>query len=118
MPFEYTWRYKNSIKRLIVKEGFLTDGATGGPDYGWSWLAHDYLYATHRYTEGGLCSKGQADRMMFDILTYEGRPIYACAFKWCSCINPLKLFSSAWDNSGTRGPEFIEINHASVETDM
>ena len=42
-------------KEVYVPAGFLTDGCTGGPDWGCAWVFHDFLYATHRFNAGEEC---------------------------------------------------------------
>ncbi len=86
---------------------FLTDGSSGGPDYGWSWLFHDYLYATHEFTSGEKCTRTEADNLMNKILQNERLGIYRWLFMKVSWLNIFWLFSKAWDSSGKRGPTFL-----------
>lgn len=115
-PYEYMYEGKS----ITVPEGFLTDGATGGPDFGSSWVFHDYLYASHRYTTGGRCSRIEADQVMQNVLKKEreeGKLIpstYATCFKWgvsqISYWNPFWCFSNAWESSGKRGLEYSHVS--------
>jgi hypothetical protein len=116
----HPYEYRCGDEYLLVEEGFLTDGATGGPDYGCSWLFHDYLYATHCFSNGGECDREDADRVMQNVLRKErseGKILestYASLFKYTvsqlSYWNPFWCFSSAWESSGTRGPEYSHIS--------
>lgn len=38
-------------RMIIVPPGFLTDGSSKSPDLGKSWIFHDWLYATHHWSE-------------------------------------------------------------------
>ncbi len=58
------FKYECRDKEICVPIGFLTDGSSGGPDYGSSWLFHDYLYACHKFTTGQDCSRMEADQLM------------------------------------------------------
>ena len=115
----HPYEYRCGDEYILIEEGFLTDGATGGPDYRSSWLFHDYLYATHRFSNGKECKRKEADQVMQNILkkeSSEGKILdsaYASFFKWTvsqlSCWNVFWCFSSAWESSGTRGPECSHI---------
>lgn len=116
----HPYEYRCGDKCIIVKEGFLTDGATGGPDYGSSWIFHDYLYASHCFSDDKECSRVEADQIMQDIIKKEiseGKileSVYATGFKWSvsqlSDLNPFWCFSNAWESSGKRGPEYSHIH--------
>lgn len=92
---------------IVIPAGFLTDGSSGGPDYGRSWLFHDYLYSTHAYLDGTVCNRADADTLMVTILRYEGMGWYLRAVSILASINPFWLFSKAWRTSGSRGPEYF-----------
>ena len=94
-------------KQLVVPVGFLTDGNSGGPDCGRSWLFHDWLYATHQISPGKACTRQEADDLMEKVLECEGHIYYCKAFHNLRCWNPFYLFSKAWESSGKRGPEFL-----------
>lgn len=103
---EAIWVSKNGEK-IVIPKGFLTDGSTGGPDVGFSWLFHDYLYATHKICDRQI-TKREADKIMCNILKYERasllKKLVGLIFKW----NPFGLVSRAWNASGARGPEFYD----------
>lgn len=119
------YEYYNGNFCIIVKEGFLTDGATGGPDFGCSWMFHDYLYATHEFTSGQPCTREQADEVMETIIKKEREEesilasCYAVSFKYAvsklSYWNPCWCFSRAWNSSGERGPEYCSIIESECE---
>jgi len=94
-------------KKITIPKGFLTDGSTGGPDIGWSWLFHDYLYFTHVFDDGSECTQKQADKIMYDLLTIEKRYLYRTAF---SVVNKIFnfVFKKHWRKRG--GPEFLTDN--------
>jgi hypothetical protein len=95
-------------KKIVVPVNFLTDGATGGPDWGISWIFHDYLYATHCFDNNEYCNRKIADHIMYSILMKEGRVVYALLFWNFAFNNLLYQFSGAWISSGKRGPEFLQ----------
>lgn len=84
-------------KEIVVPPGFLTDGSSGGPDYGWSWLFHDYLYTTHLFANGSHCSRREADTIMYHILRYERQNMYAFAYLMATKIAPC-IFAKHWKN--------------------
>lgn len=95
-------------KTLVVPRGFVTDGSSGGPDYGTSWLYHDYLYSTHKFSSGEYCTRADADRLMADVLATDRMYAYCRVFLLASRLNPFWLFSHSWTTSGKRGPVFWE----------
>ena len=100
------WICKTHNGIITVPKGFLTDGASGGPDYGCSWIFHDWLYSTHKYDDGTPVKREDVDSLMKTILTLEGMGWYVWAFNKMSSWNIFYLFSKAWESSGKRGPEF------------
>lgn len=84
-------------KIITVPVGFLTDGSSGGPDVGWSWLFHDWLYTVKKYDDGTDCTRHEADRIMYYLLKNERHRMYAFLYKivikLCSCF-----FESSWNN--------------------
>lgn len=100
------YRYKYRGITVTVPPGFLTDGSSGGPDYGTSWIFHDWLYATHRFDERE-CTREEADRVMSTVLGKEKLSWYLSAFNLLSYFNPMWAFSRAWYSSGERGPEYL-----------
>ena len=100
-------RCRYDDKEIIVPVGFLTDGCSGGPDFGRSWLFHDWLYATHKFSSGQLCSRKEADEVMENILNHENQDTYQALFTSVSDMDPISLFSEAWESSWERGPEFL-----------
>ncbi len=97
--------YTNGDDSVIVPTGFLTDGSSGGPDYGCSWLFHDYLYATHCFSGGRRCTRKQADKVMEIVLRNERLTVYCWVFVRLAKINPFWLFSKAWTSSGNHGAD-------------
>lgn len=105
--FKFTDTDNNRI--ITIPKGFLTDGATGGPDWGWSWIFHDYLYSTHCFDDGVACTRDLADCIMESILENERIGWYAWIFLKLSKWNIFWLFSKAWESSGKRGAEFMDL---------
>lgn len=103
------WVCKTHKGIVTVKRGFLSDGASGGPDYGCSWIFHDWLYSTHKYDDGTEISREEVDNLMKTILTLECMGWYVWIFNKLSVWNIFYLFSKAWASSGARGPEFLEL---------
>lgn len=109
--------YEYASKKIVVPAGFLTDGSSGGPDYGSAWIFHDYLYATHAYTfvddsidqDKIVCSRQEADSIFVQVLRHQRMFAYARIAEILSSLNFLWLFSRAWERSGERGPEFLII---------
>ncbi len=81
---------------VTVPAGFLTDGATCGPDCGVSYLFHDLLYEKHRFDDGTCCTREQADQLMTLILEQEGRCLYARVFDFLATRDPCSAFSDSW----------------------
>ena len=99
--------YSNGDRRINIPPGFLTGGSSGGPDYGSSWLFHDYLYATHRFTDGKACTRVEADEVMEIVLKNERPTVYCWIFAKLAKLNPFWLFSRSWKNSGNRGADVV-----------
>lgn len=96
-------------KQLTVPEGFLTDGASGGPDVTpAAWVCHDYLYAGGKFDNDEAPSRAEADKLMYDILMTHLMYRYARTFWWLSKMNPLWSFSRAWIYSHTRGIQLLQ----------
>lgn len=96
------YQLKINGKSITVSRGFLTDGSSGGPDVGTSWIFHDYLYATHLYDDGSYCSQDEADQIMRDVLIFEGYNIYAFVYKIVNYLFKYK-FTQAYESSKKRG---------------
>ncbi len=99
--------YRKGGHYIEIPKGFLTDGSSGGPDYGSSWLFHDYLYATHCFTEGGRCTRKQADNVMENVIRRERLTFYCWIFAKLAKFDPFWLFSRAWTDSGNRGADVV-----------
>ena len=94
---------------LTVPVGFLTNGATGAPDYGRAWLFHDWLYATHTFDCGEIANRRTADDIMYIVLRHERLSWYWKLFLFAARTNIFWTFSRAWRNSHSRGPRFIDV---------
>lgn len=105
-PYEYT--LSDGSCSITIPVGFLTDGSSGGPDVGVAWLFHDYLYATHMFSDGTQCTREDADSIMADILRADNMLNYHRIFVWLYTWNLCYCFSRAWASSGKRGPNFLE----------
>ncbi len=94
-------------RKLSVPIGFLSDGSSGGPDWGTvSWLYHDFLYATHKFDDGTVCSRKEADDLMEAILYNENHVFYATMFAFVAWLDWAGLFSEAWSDSFHRGDQY------------
>ena len=109
------YTYENATRKITVPAGFLTDGSSGGgPDYGCSWLFHDWLYSTHCFDSnddggGATCTREEADQVMSTVLINNERlSLYLSVFNFLSGVNLCYCFSRAWDGSGKRGPQYLE----------
>ena len=107
-------RFEHNGRTIEVPIGFLTDGSSGAPDYGRSWLFHDFLYSTHEFESGEICTRSEADQVMKQILLHENMGWYCWLFQKAALFNPFWIFSSAWVRSGLRGPEYFEMELPSV----
>lgn len=101
------YHYENKNCKITVPIGFLTDGATGGPDAGIAWLFHDYLYANHRFDDGSECTRADADNIMVALLWVDNMRRYSRVVRWLTRANFCWQFSRAWERSGRRGVNFI-----------
>lgn len=71
-------RYK---KRITIKKGDKSDGATSAPDIdSFCWLIHDDLCNFGVFEDGTKCSNWQASKILSDILREEGR--WLRSFTW------------------------------------
>lgn len=116
---ETPYKYECGDVCITVPVGFLTDGSTGGPDYGCSWLFHDWLYATHCFDPAEpsksnsstvtprRCTRAEADEIMRIVLENERQSLYLKVFNMLSEYNFGYCFSRAWTSSGKRGPQFL-----------
>jgi len=95
---------------INIPRGFKTDGSSGGPDVGQSWMFHDYLYAAHKFSSGQECKREDADEVMEKILKNERLFIYRWVFKYLAKLNPFYKFSRAWDGSGRRGVKILKLD--------
>ena len=80
-PYSCMWKGK----AIYIPKDFKTDGATAVPDKGISWLYHDYLYTTHRFSSGEECTRRDADNVMIDIMR-EKENINCCLTSFMKCI--------------------------------
>lgn len=95
--------------QIVIPEGFLTDGCSGPiPNYGRSWLFHDYLYATHSYADKSPVTRKEADNVMKVLLNYENFHFAGWLSCRVACLNPFYLWSKAWTESGDRGPIYLK----------
>lgn len=104
-------------KTITVPIGFLTDGNSGFIDYGRSWLFHDWLYSHHFFDDGEECTREEADKIMAEILKMENMNVLRFGFKVLVKINPFYVFSNAWKNSGSRGPQYISPHDDDIDGD-
>lgn len=101
-------RSGSSHYHVRVPAGFLTDGASSvAPDWGNSWIFHDWLYAKHKFTSGQTCTREQADLLMRKVLKHERLTWSAWVFKRAASWGSY-WFEKAWKSSGNRGAEFME----------
>lgn len=121
-PYKYcttgisVWKIDDNDK-IVVPKGFLTDGSTDSPDAGFGWLFHDYLYATHNIN-GRQITRKEADNILLEILKYErANKLYRLIIKAVFKMNPFKLCSKAWNQSGQRGAEYIHSLNPSSSID-
>ena len=74
-PFDIT--YYSPRYRLVksVPLGFLSDGASGPAEdiYSEGWWVHDKLYRDGTWDDGTICTRFEADVVLYDILVSEGR---------------------------------------------
>jgi hypothetical protein len=111
-PYTLQWHGRT----VTVPAGFLTNGSSGGPDLGTSWLYHDHLYATHAFSSGEPCTRAEADQVMADVLGNDRMYVYCWIFHTLSRLNPFWLFSGAWDYSRRRGVELFASDEESFLT--
>ena len=115
---EFKWLHNGVY--ITVPKGFLSDGSSGGPDFGYSWLIHDWLYATHVIGDR-LITREEADIVMIDILKWERAYIYYHIVDWLTRLNPFNKFSNSWRRGS--GPKFLQdvytedVESASVSED-
>ena len=121
-PYKYVTEgicvWTHNDEKITVPKGFLTDGSSGGPDCGFSWLIHDFLYSTHKIN-GRTITRQEADKIMADILKYERASKYRRLVAFVFRCNPFWLCSRAWKSSGKRGAEFLHsLEHSASTQDI
>lgn len=85
-------RYK---KRITIKKGDKSDGATSAPDIdSFCWLIHDDLCNFGVFEDGTKCSNWQASKILSDIMREEGR--------W---LRSLTWFAATWLFGGGKARE-------------
>lgn len=74
-PKKINYWSKRYGKRVVVPEGYLSDGASGPASDIWShaWWVHDVMCDTGKWHDGTRCTNWQASRVLSDILKSEGR---------------------------------------------
>lgn len=102
----YTYRKGN--KHIYVPVGFLSDGATGVPDLGASWIFHDYLYDNHKYTSEQPCTRVEADRVLCEVAKHEGWKILPWIIGWTFRSNILGIPNYCWTRAGNKGEEHLQ----------
>ncbi len=105
-PYELELSGDDAKKRVTVRRGFLTDGATCGPDLGAAYVYHDHLYCTHAFDGGVPCTRQEADEVMRKVLRRDGLYVYANVFRLLAWLNPGWAFSKAWNANGACGPQY------------
>lgn len=91
---------------IVVPAGFVCDGSTGGPDWGVSWIFHDWLYANQKFDNGIPCERKVADKIMARVLSHERRYLYWVGYKFA--LRAFRaLFEEAWEEGASRGPRIL-----------
>jgi hypothetical protein len=107
---EVTCKKTNRRFCVTVPRNFLTDGCTMCPGsdemYGTGWIFHDYLYASHCYTDGTTASRKEADDFFLKIMKHEELHFLRRIGLIITRLNPFRLLTRAWNSSGKRGPIF------------
>lgn len=91
-PYQLKW----SGKTLTVPRGFVSDGATMAPDWGWAWIFHDFLYKYKRFDDGTDCSRKEADDIFAAISKQDGHFIFSPLFRLAAQCNCCFLFTRSW----------------------
>lgn len=78
LPYPINYYSKRYDRKVRVKVGTESDGATGAFDI-WSnsWWVHDELSKTGKWSDGTPCNNLQASMVIHDILDDEGRWVRA-----------------------------------------
>ena len=98
-------------KYLKIEPGYLTNGSTSSPDgfgnwtFSW-WLYHDYLYDTHKWTNGKPCNRHDADLLMYEMIKMNNMNISSSIFWMCTKFFSFK-FEEAWESGSKIGPIYI-----------
>jgi hypothetical protein len=106
-PFEL--RSTENKWHVCVPVGFLTDGSSGGPDLGCSWMFHDLLYCRQMHDNGRPCSRAEADCLMSCVLKWERRWVYYPVFNVVVRVVPC-LFARAWRAARKRGVLILDAD--------
>ncbi len=90
------WSCEWGARSCTIREGFLCDGSSGGPDAGNAWVFHDYLYKYAKWDDGTWCTRHEADQLMADVLKFERFRYYTFAF-WLVRKFLSSRLQAAWD---------------------
>lgn len=72
-PEKITYYSKRYNKKIVVRKGYYSDGATGAFDVDTrAWWVHDVLCDTGRFADGTHCNNWQASAILHDVLLEDG----------------------------------------------
>jgi len=87
LPYTIRYHSKRYSQIVIVRKGYVSDGATGAFDI-WSeaWWVHDKLCDTGTWDDGTPITNWQASSVLADILKSEGRWFRAKYWFWATYL--------------------------------
>lgn len=84
---DYTYFSDRYGKRVMLKKGYRSDGATGAFDINSAaWWVHDKLCEDMAWTDGSPASRWQGSRVCSDILKAEGYWMRAFTWKYATML--------------------------------
>ena len=84
---DYTYYSERYDKRITIKRGMMSDGASGALDiYSWGWWIHDKLCSTGKWDDGTEVTNWQASRVLADVLKAEGRWLRSKYWFWATWL--------------------------------
>ena len=88
---------------IEVPRGFLLETLPWGS----SWVYRNYLYKTHLFSNGRMCTRELADCLSEEVRKREGHTLLSWLLLKISKLNILGISNREWYQKGDLGPKFL-----------
>ena len=95
--------FRQGSLEIEIPKGFLVENRPWGN----SWIFRNYLYKTHFFSSGQICSRQQADELCERVRKREGHNLHSWLILKLSRWDLLGTFKKEWDFKGSSGPKFL-----------